>query len=101
MQVPGTPGFTRRAALGTLGALTLATLGMRTGLAWAQQTDRPPGSLSTLSQRRPTRTPVASNGLVWKGYAADIANVRAEPNTDSAITREVTAGEEVVVPFFV
>ena len=51
-----------------------------------------PGSLGALA---------ASSDLVWQGYAADVANVRAEPNTDSEITRELGAGESVVVPFFV
>ena len=41
------------------------------------------------------------SGLLWKGYAADAANVRAEPNTDSEITRELGAGEGVVVPIWV
>src|SRR5205823_2997834 len=102
MLVRRASGLTRRAALGTLATLALgATISQASQVAWAQQTDTPAGSLSDLSARRPLRTLPASSGLVWQGHAADTANVRAEPNTDSEITRELAAGESVVVPFFV
>ncbi len=103
MKVRRTPSLTRRAALGSLGALALgAAMSYGSRVTWAQQTATPAASLSDLSMRRlAQRTPAASSGLVWRGYAADAANVRAEPNTDSEITRELGAGESVVVPFFV
>src|SRR3954464_13209387 len=102
MLVRRTSGLTRRAALGSLGALALgATISRSSQLAWAQQTGTPDGSLSDLGTRRSQRTLPSTSGLVWQGYAADVANVRAEPNTDSKITRELGAGEAVVVPFFV
>jgi len=96
-------GLTRRATLGSIATFALtAALSRGSQLAWAQQTDTPAATLSDLSMRRlPQRTLAASSDLVWQGYAADAAHVRAEPNTDSEITRELAAGESVVVPFFV
>src|SRR5690242_441708 len=103
MLVRRTTSLTRRAALGAIGAVAVgAAMSHGSHLAWAQQTEPPGASLSDLSMRqRPQRTLAASSGLVWQGYAADAANVRAEPNTDSRITRELGAGDAVVVPFFV
>ena len=102
MLIRQTSGLTRRAALGSLGALAFgAALSHGSQLAWAQQTDTQPQTLSELNQRRPGRSPVVRSGLMWKGYAADAANVRAEPNTESEITRELGAGEGVVVPIWV
>src|SRR4051794_23210265 len=99
MLAPRTSGLSRRATLGSLGALALsAAISRGSPLAWAQRTDTPGATLSDLSMRRPPqRTLAASSGLVWQGYAADATNVRAEPNTDSEITRELEPGESVVV----
>jgi hypothetical protein len=102
MLVQRTSGLTRRAALGSFGALALgAAISGGSRLASAQQPDTRPQSLSELNQRRPARSPVVGSGLVWKGYAADAANVRAEPTTESEITRELAAGDGVVVPIWV
>jgi lipoprotein-anchoring transpeptidase ErfK/SrfK len=102
MLVQRTSGLTRRAALGSFGALALgAAISGGSRLTSAQQPDTRPQSLSELNQRRPARSPVVGSGLVWKGYAADAANVRAEPTTESEITRELAAGDGVVVPIWV